>query len=137
VERHSIRFKTLICFLRGRRFYHPGKMCANAGLVPTTYASGGKARHGRLLPSCNRWLRWAYVEAAWIAQRTSPYCHGYFERIKRRKGANKASTALARRLCEITWHCLTENRPYEERILGRELARLPSKVLGRKGAGVG
>lgn len=99
-----------------RRFSNPGKLCAYAGLVPSTYASGGKIRHGRLLPSCNRWLRWAYVEAGWIAQRTSPYCHVYFERIKRRKGANSANTALARRLCEITWHCLNDNRSYQERV---------------------
>jgi transposase len=98
------------------RFSHPGKLCAYAGLVPTTYASGGKVHHGRLLPTCNRWLRWAYVEAAWIAQRSSPYCHAYFESIKRRKGANSANTALARRLCEITWHCLADNRAYEERV---------------------
>jgi transposase len=97
------------------RFSHADKLCGYAGLVPTTYASGGKVRHGNLLPSCNRWLRWAYVEASWIAQRTSPYCHSYFERLKRRKGANSANTALARRLCEITWHCLVENRSYEER----------------------
>jgi transposase len=109
-----------------KRFYNPGKLCAYAGLVPSTYASGGKVRHGRLISSCNRWLKWAFVEAAWIAQRTSPYCHDYFERIKRRKGANSAATALARRLCEITWHCLTENRPYQERVC----ARLPSVVLG-------
>jgi transposase len=98
-----------------RRFAEPGKLCCYAGLVPSTYASGGKVRHGRLLPNCNRWLRWAYVEAAWIAQRTSPYCHNYFERVKMRKGANSAATALARRLCEITWHCLNDSRPYEER----------------------
>jgi transposase len=117
-----------------RRFSHPGKLCAYAGLVPTTYASGGKIRHGRLLPSCNRWLRWAFVEAAWAAQRCSAYCHAYFERIKRRKGANCAVTALARRLCEITWHCLTDSRAYEERVMmpiRRELARPPSAVLGR------
>jgi transposase len=97
------------------RFHRADKLCAYAGLVPTTYASGGKVRHGNLIPNCNRWLRWAYVEAAWVAQRTSPYCHLYFERIKRRKGANSANTALARRLCEITWHCLMEKRSYEER----------------------
>jgi len=101
------------------RFSCAEKLCAYAGLVPTTYASGGKVHHGNLLPSCNRWLRWAYVEAAWIAQRTSPYCHVYFERIKRRKGANSANTALARRLCEITWHCLMEKRSYEERSSAR------------------
>jgi transposase len=97
------------------RFSAPDKLCAYAGLVPTTYPSGGKVRHGNLLPTCNRWLRWAYVEAAWVAQRTSPYCHAYYEGIKRRKGANCANTALARRLCEITWHCLTEKRSYQER----------------------
>jgi transposase len=118
------------------RFSHPGKLCAYAGLVPTTYASGGKVRHGRLLPNCNRWLRWAFIEAAWAAQRSSAYCHAYFERIKRRKGANCAITALARRLCEITWHCLTSSRHYEERAMmpiRKELARPPSRVLGRLG----
>ena len=117
------------------RFSHPGKLCAYAGLVPTTYASGGKVRHGRLLPGCNRWLRWAFVEAAWVAQRHSAYCHAYFERIKRRKGANCAISALARRLCEIAWHCLTGSRPYEERKMTAttELARSPSKVPGRLG----
>ena len=97
------------------RFSSPGKLCAYAGLVPSTYASGGKVRHGRLISSCNRWLKWAFVEASWVAQRTSPYCHNYYERIKKRKGTNSAATALARRLCEITWYCLTDNRPYEER----------------------
>jgi transposase len=100
-----------------RRFHSPGKLCAYSGLVPSTYASGGKVHHGRLISTCNHWLRWAFVEAAWIAQRTSPYCHVYYERIKRRKGTNSAATALARRLCEITWHCLIDNRPYEERSL--------------------
>jgi transposase len=112
------------------RFSVADKLCAYAGLVPTTYASGGKVRHGNLLPACNRWLRWAYVEAAWIAQRTSPYCHVYFEKIKRRKGANCANTALSRRLCEITWHCLTEKRYYEERTPIR-LARIqPVAFIG-------
>lgn len=108
------------------RFSGADKLCAYAGLVPTTYASGGKVHHGNLLPACNRWLRWAYVEAAWIAQRTSPYCHAYFERIKRRKGANCANTALARRLCEITWHCLREKRSYEERSSARTASIQPA-----------
>ncbi len=78
--------------------------------LPSTCASGGKVRHGGLISNCNWWLKWAFVEAACIAQRTSTYCHEYFERIKRRKGANCAASALARRLCEITWHCLDSYR---------------------------
>jgi transposase len=40
-----------------KRFSSPAKLCAYAGLVPSTYASGGKVRHGGLISSCNRWLK--------------------------------------------------------------------------------
>src|SRR2546423_8332186 len=49
------------------RFNSAEKLCAYAGVVPTTHASGGKTSHGRLLPFCNKWLRWALVEASWVA----------------------------------------------------------------------
>jgi transposase len=97
------------------RFPSPGKFAAYAGLVPSTFSSGGKTVHGRLLRHCNRWLKWAFVEAAWAALRTSPYCRSIYVRIKRRKGPSTAAAALARRLAEITWHVLNENRPYQER----------------------
>ncbi|HEY5894204.1 MAG TPA: transposase [Chthoniobacterales bacterium] len=55
------------------RFPDASRLCAYAGLVPTTHASGGKIYHGRLLSSCNKWLRWAFIEAAWVAIGCSPY----------------------------------------------------------------
>jgi transposase len=97
------------------RFPSAAKLAAYAGLVPSTFSSGGKTFHGRLLRHCNRWLKWAFVEAAWVSVRSSPYCRSFYERIKRRKGAPTAAAALARRLSEITWHVLSENRPYQER----------------------
>lgn len=97
------------------RFARPEKLAAYAGLVPTTSASGGKTYHGHLIKMSNAWLRWAFVEAAWGAIRTSPYCRALYERIKYRRGAPTAAVAVARRLAEITWHVLKEDRPYEER----------------------
>lgn len=97
------------------RFAAPAKLAAYAGLVPSTYASGGKVYHGRLLPMSNKWLRWAFVEAAWVAIRGSAYCKSFFERRKMNKGPHTAAIALARRLSEIVWHVLTEGRSYEER----------------------
>ena len=38
-----------------QRFPNADKLCCYAGVVPTTYASGGKTFHGRLLPACNKW----------------------------------------------------------------------------------
>lgn len=97
------------------RFGSSAKLVSYSGLAPTTYASGGKVFHGKLLPWCNKWLRWAFVEAAWIAVRQSPYCRSYFESRKRHLGAHSAAIALARRLAEIVWHVWKEQRDYEER----------------------
>jgi transposase len=95
------------------RFRSPDKFCAYAGLVPTTHASGGHVHHGRLLPFCNRWLRWAFTEAAWVAITSSAYFGGIYQRHRARgKKANIAITIVARRLCRITWTVLHENRCY-------------------------
>ena len=99
------------------RFLHPRKLVAYAGLAPTTYSSGEKTYHGRLLPQCNGWLRWAFVEAAWVAIG----CDGYFGALYRRAreqdrhGANTAIIIVARRMAEIAWQMLHKKRKYENR----------------------
>lgn len=98
-----------------KRFPTKLKLCAYAGLIPSTYASGGKVFHGRAISSCNRFLRFVFVEAAWIAIRHSPYFKSFYLRLRARIGPNKAIVAVARKLCEIAWECLSQNRPYEER----------------------
>lgn len=98
------------------RFYSSGKLAAYCGLVPSTYSSGGKTIHGRMIPRANRHLRYAFIEAAWNAIRVSPYFSAIYRRLKERKGAGKAIGAVGRRLCVITYECLKNNRPYEERV---------------------
>lgn len=97
------------------RFATPAKLCAYAGVVPTTHASGGRVFHGRLLWQCNKWLRWALVEASWSAIQFSGYFGGIY-RAARERGKNKnvAITMAAHRLCQIIWLLLTEKRPYTE-----------------------
>src|SRR5205814_8133861 len=45
------------------RFNSAAKLCAYAGVVPTTHAGGGKASHGPPRPVCRQALAWAPVEA--------------------------------------------------------------------------
>lgn len=97
------------------RFDNPGKLSSYSGLIPTTYASGGKVYHGNITPCCNHWLRYAFIEAAWSAIRTSPYCRLLYARLKKNKNHSAAITVVARRLAEIAYYCLKENRLYEER----------------------
>lgn len=97
------------------RFPTAAKLCAYAGLVPSVHSSGGKTYYGRLLFHSNHHLRWAMIEAAWVALARSPYCRSYYEQRRRRKNATVAITALARRLLEIVHAVLTEDRAYQER----------------------
>ena len=39
------------------RFRDEKKLCAYAGFVPSTYASGGRVFHGRITKTGNKWLR--------------------------------------------------------------------------------
>ncbi|MDM7939844.1 MAG: IS110 family transposase, partial [Methanothrix sp.] len=46
------------------RFPGPEKLASYAGTVPRVKASGGKVFHGPIRPDVNRYLKWAFVEAA-------------------------------------------------------------------------
>lgn len=63
------------------RFNSPAKLFSYAGLAPTTHASGGRIYHGNLIPTCNHWLRYAFIEASWKATVSSPYCKAVFQSV--------------------------------------------------------
>lgn len=107
-----------------RRFGNAGKLCAYCGLVPTTHSSGGREYHGKLLWHCNKWLKWAFVEASWVAVGSSPYFGGLYRYHRRRgKSANKAIVIVARRLCRILYSVLCERRYYREQSYVRYIPR--------------
>jgi transposase len=76
-------------------------------------AVGSKTFQGKLLPHCNKWLRWAFVEAAWVAIGCSAYFGDFYKR-KRALGKkpNIAILATARLMARITWQLLTQRRAY-------------------------
>lgn len=96
------------------RFCEPKKLHAYAGLVPSTYASGGRQYHGRIIKAGNPYLRWAMIEAVWPALRRDPAMNESYQQIARRKGANSAKVAAARRLLTIVYRVLKENRDWRE-----------------------
>ena len=115
------------------RFAHPSKLCAYAGLVPSTYASGEYVHHGRITKQGNKWLRWACVEAVYPAIRHDPDLAVLYARLKTAKGANVAKVAVAKRLLTIAYRVLSEGRPYrpaaEQAGLKRRRPRLPRSSL--------
>ena len=107
------------------RFATAQKLCGYVGLCPSTSSSGGKTYNGKLMRHCNKWLRWAFVEAAWVAVGCSPY-FGDLYRAKKANGkkSNTAILCVARRMCRITWQLLTDGRDYE--------TMPPSQAQGRR-----
>ena len=101
------------------RFATAEKLAAYAGTTPRVHASGGKTRFGRLRPDVNRYLKWAFVEAAnsiCLMRGRKPHRHvsRLYERIARRKGHPKAIGAVARHLAEATYWILSKQEAYRE-----------------------
>lgn len=96
------------------RFRSSKKLAAYAGLIPSTYSSGGKTYHGRIVKQGNKWLRWAFVEAVAPAVASDPQLRAQYEQMKIR-GVNKARVAIARKLLTIAFQILRDQRPYERR----------------------
>ena len=94
------------------RFENVRKFHCYAGVIPSTHSSGERTYHGKIVKEGNRWLRWAAVEAVWPAIRADFDLRCCYERLKRKKGANSAKVATARRLLTIIYRMLKENRPY-------------------------
>ena len=101
------------------RFPTAEKLASYAGCTCRVHATGGKLRYGRLRPDVNRYLKWAFIEAAnaiCLMRRRHPHRHvsRLYERIARRKGHPKAVGAVARHLAEATYWPLSKQEPYRE-----------------------
>jgi len=97
------------------RFKSPAKLHAYAGLVPSTYSSGGRTYHGRIIKQGNKYLRYAMIEAVWPALSKCADLEKVYNRIYSRRGGNSAKVAAARRLLTIVYRVLKENREYHYR----------------------
>ena len=83
-----------------------------------------KTRFGPTRPDVNRYLKWAFVEAAnaicLTRGRAAPrHVSRLYERVARRKGHAKAIGAVARHLAEAAFHVLRKKQMYQDPSLGR------------------
>ena len=94
------------------RFARPRELVGYAGLGAGVHASGEKYQEKSITKAGRKELRWALVEAAWVAVRSDPYWKAQFIRLKKRMHVNKAIVAIARRLLVSIWHILIKREPY-------------------------
>lgn len=100
------------------RFPDAEHFAGYAGAVPRVKASGDKVRYGRTRPDVNRYLKWAFAEAANSVALNHKRCPDrhvsrLYLRTQRRRGHPKAIGAVARHLAEATFYVLTRNQEYQ------------------------
>jgi transposase len=101
------------------RFASAEQLASYSGTVPRIKASGDKVRYGQLRSDVNRYLKWAFMEAAniiCIHRHREPQRHvsRLYERIADRKGHPKAIGAVARHLAEACFYVLSRNEAYRD-----------------------
>jgi transposase len=85
-----------------------------AGMCPGNDESAGKRRSGRTRNG-SKWLRATLIEAAKAASRTrNTYLAAQYQRLRVRRGANKATTAIAHSMLVAVWHMLQTGELYND-----------------------
>lgn len=98
------------------RFPHSDNLCAYAGMVPSTYSSGGRTRHGGITKHGSAMLRSVLCECVLTHKRIRKDSNiaKFHARLARKKGNPKATVAAASKLLRVCYWLLREGREYSE-----------------------
>jgi transposase len=95
------------------RFTSARKLVSYLGLDPRVRQSGSTpARHGRISKAGASEARHMLGEAAWKVTLTPGPLRAFFQRVRARRGAQIAATAVSRKLVVLFWHLLTREQDY-------------------------
>jgi transposase len=109
------------------RFAGGRKVAAYVGLDPMEYSSGDKQRFGSISKGGSRLLRYLLVEAAQITVRRDERLKSFYLRLLRRRGAQKAKVAVARKLLVRCYILLRDGIDYAE-FLRRGVEARPARL---------
>ena len=95
------------------RFAAVGNFASYARCVDSQHMSNGKKKGEGNTKNGNKYLAWAFVEAAYYAQRFCTGAKRFYERKKARTNTAVATKALAHKLARACYHMLKENKPFD------------------------
>jgi transposase len=90
------------------RFPTSKKLVGYAGLGGSVHDSGQLHYTGPITKQGRKELRWALVEAAWVAVEHHPFWKQEFHKLNHRMKTNKAIVVIAHRLLVAIWHVMSE-----------------------------
>lgn len=95
------------------RFAAVGNFASYARCVDSKRVSNGKKKGEGNVRNGNRYLAWAFVEAANFARRYCPEAKRFYERKRARTNNIVATKALAHKLARACYHMLKEAKPFD------------------------
>lgn len=105
-----------------KRFKSDGDFASYCRVVDARRLSNDKQK-GRNNQKCgNKYLAWAFVEAANFAKRYDENCRRWFDRKAAKTNRVLATKALACKLAKAAWHVMARQTDYDARRMFPELA---------------
>ncbi len=95
------------------RFAQVGNFSSYCRCVDSLRESNGKKKGEGNTRNGNKYLAWAFVEAANFAIRYCPEAKSFYERKKRKANRVLAIKALAHKLARACYHMLREQKPFD------------------------
>ncbi len=118
-----VALTALAVFSDVQRFPTAKHAASYAGLVASTFDSGGRIQHGHITRRGSSELRSMLCEAAHHAWRRTNPLHPYFSSLCIRRGYKMAVVAVAHRLCRIIYSMLRHHADFDLARLGVEQGR--------------
>jgi transposase len=95
------------------RFASVGNYSSYCRCVPSQRTSNGKRKGQGNRKNGNRYLAWAFVEAAHFAVRYYPPIHRFYQRKRARTNGVVATKAVAHKLARACYYVLRDEVPFE------------------------
>ncbi len=95
------------------RFAHVGNYASYCRKVPTRWMSAGKGKGSGNKKNGNKYLAWAFSEAAELARRFDPKMRAYYDRKKAKTNLMIAHSALAHKMCRAAYYIMRDQVPFK------------------------
>jgi transposase len=96
-----------------QRFAEPGDFASYCRTVAAERFSNQKKKGENNRKCGNKYLAWAFVEAAQFAKRGNAQCRQWFERKAAKTSTVLATKALACKLAKAAWHVMAQDTSYD------------------------
>jgi transposase len=105
-----------------KRFKTDGDFASYCRMVDARHLSNGKQKAENNQKCGNKYLAWAFVEAANFSRRYNENCRRWYDRKAAKTSKVLATKALGCKLAKAAWHIMAKQCGYDEKRMFPELA---------------